>query len=579
MSRQFRSTLPSAARSFRALLALAGLLATVLVALTPGTAQADDPPYGVDAISVGGFHTCALAGNAISCWGRNDNGQLDVPAGSYSQVSAGRTHTCALRVDQTIACWGDNAVGQADAPGGTFTEVSAGGRISCGLRTDGSGVCWGSNNWGALGVPDVELTQISAAAGFSPEHACGLRTDQTIVCWGGNVNGQASPPAGTFTQVSTGGHHTCAIRTNGTGVCWGYNALGQAPGNIGPDWASISSGGFHNCGLRSDSTVTCWGMNYMGESNPPDGTFTAVSVSDEWATAARGTSCGLRPDRTIICWGDGIYGQRGPGVENAPPAGQVGTPYTHGFATSPVVPALEFSLASGALPPGLTLAADGSISGTPTDAGTYEFRACGANGIAPTACANVAIEVTKIPTTTTITANDPAEFGDQVTLDAQVTADGPAPTGTVTFIDAGEPIPGCSNVPINAGTASCNTDTLAVGAHEIEATYSGDTTHQPSTGSHTVTVTKIATELVASRASWLLPTFRATLTRSSNGSPLAGQTITFRVGDRVMCTATTRDNGVASCSALALLIGPRSYSATYVGSATVDGAVAEGQLR
>jgi hypothetical protein len=50
----------------------------------------------------------------------------------------------------------------------------------------------------------------------------------------------------------------------------------------------------------------------------------------------------------------------------------VGTPYSFSF-TAAGDAGITFSLTGGALPPGLVLAAEGLLSGTPTTAGTYAF--------------------------------------------------------------------------------------------------------------------------------------------------------------------------------------------------------------
>jgi hypothetical protein len=57
------------------------------------------------------------------------------------------------------------------------------------------------------------------------------------------------------------------------------------------------------------------------------------------------------------------------------PLGKVGVPYSQHFSSPGGQPPFTVSLAPGsdALPPGLTLASDGTLSGTPTSAGTYEF--------------------------------------------------------------------------------------------------------------------------------------------------------------------------------------------------------------
>ena len=44
--------------------------------------------------------------NTITCWGSNDDGRADAPAGTYKTVTAGGLHSCALATDNTITCWG-----------------------------------------------------------------------------------------------------------------------------------------------------------------------------------------------------------------------------------------------------------------------------------------------------------------------------------------------------------------------------------------------------------------------------------------------------------------------------------------
>lgn len=58
----------------------------------------------------------------------------------------------------------------------------------------------------------------------------------------------------------------------------------------------------------------------------------------------------------------------------APPAGQLGTAYTYNLVTSGASGTVTYSLASGSLPPGLTLSGTGAITGSPAEAGTYLFK-------------------------------------------------------------------------------------------------------------------------------------------------------------------------------------------------------------
>lgn len=81
-------------------------------------------------------------------------------------------------------------------------------------------------------------------------------------------------------------------------------------------------------------------------------------------------------------------------------------------------------------------------------------------------------------TTTTLTATGTPTFGEPITFTATVTNGGtPAPTGHVTFFDAGSSF----TVALDGnGQASYSTTSLAAGSHSITASYDGDDTDLPS---------------------------------------------------------------------------------------------------
>ena len=137
------------------------------------------------AISTGGGHSCAIHQNGnISCWGNNYYGQLGNSTGEIGDkslvpvrvngvsdavaISAGGVHSCALHQNGNISCWGRNDYGQlGNNTGGTehdrssvpaavkgisdATAISTGGVHSCAIHQNSNISCWGGNHFGQLG--------------------------------------------------------------------------------------------------------------------------------------------------------------------------------------------------------------------------------------------------------------------------------------------------------------------------------------------------------------------------------------------------------------------------------------------
>ena len=203
-------------------------LPVVVDGLSSGTAQ----------VSAGQWHTCALTNlGAVKCWGTNYNGQLGDGSNDYSktpvdvygldsgvdQISAGGSHTCALLSSGTVKCWGANYNGQL-----------------------GNGTTDNKNT--PVDVSNLNnVTQISAG----DSHTCALLSSGAVKCWGANYNGQlgdnTTSPSNTpidvfglsngIVLVSAGDSHTCAVTNAGTVKCWGDNGSGQ----IGqpPGWGPV----------------------------------------------------------------------------------------------------------------------------------------------------------------------------------------------------------------------------------------------------------------------------------------------------------------------------------------------------
>ena len=199
--------------------------------------------FGVATVSAGEFHTCALTtGGGVKCWGLNFSGALgddttttsDTPvdvcaaAGCASTLSGvdalsvGGFHTCALTATGGVKCWGSNGSGQLGDDSATSSDTPVDVCAAAGCASNLSG------------IDDV----VSAGG----DHTCALTTGGDIKCWGDNFNGQLgngnSPTdsdtpvnvtglASGVAAVSAGDDHTCAVTSTGGVKCWGSNTQGQ----------------------------------------------------------------------------------------------------------------------------------------------------------------------------------------------------------------------------------------------------------------------------------------------------------------------------------------------------------------
>jgi alpha-tubulin suppressor-like RCC1 family protein len=187
---------------------------------------------GVQAITAGGAHSCAIVNGAAKCWGLNNDGQLGdgsnttinapVPVTNLGSgvvaIAAGQNHTCAL-VSGIVWCWGSNASGQLGVTGpssnfpvqvnGLGTGVRAiatGQNHTCAITASGAAMCWGSNANGQLGNGSTDPNAPFPPDSSSPVQVTGLTSDvQTI---------------------ATGYLHSCAM-TSSAVWCWGSNGSAQ----------------------------------------------------------------------------------------------------------------------------------------------------------------------------------------------------------------------------------------------------------------------------------------------------------------------------------------------------------------
>ena len=265
------------------------LLAPALAILALACNDSTGPkPDEVVSVVAGNEFSCALVGESVYCWGKNDFGQL-----------------------------GRATVGPDAGPGlvtgnHRFRLLAASDRTVCGVTTAGNVMCWGhgrlfGNGEGSTSTPLSSPTLI-----------------------------QGTFPT-TIASIGVGYGHGCVRAADGAAMCFGTNSLGEiGNGTVQPNTVSVGAtavtgghtfsqlavGAFHSCGLESGD-VWCWGTNFSGSFGPDkaaSATFsTPVQVTLAFDAAqvfaGSGVTCALNAATQASCWGVNVSGQlgRGPG--------------------------------------------------------------------------------------------------------------------------------------------------------------------------------------------------------------------------------------------------------------------------
>ncbi|MDP1920448.1 MAG: hypothetical protein Q8L14_29660 [Myxococcales bacterium] len=277
-------------------------------------------------VASGGTHACGLRSNGtVECWGSNNVGQTNVPAGLVAtRIAAGVWYSCALPTTGGVKCWGD-AVGVGmpmdtvvTKPNtGAFVDLFGGTSWACAQTAAGALTCFGANY-----AFVNRANTLSVGIGDQFEYAALSGTTGAITSSG--ITGTAPTFANGYATVDCGQGYCCAVRESrtmsgerlqGAVQCWGSNtpnAFDQSVGRVSGAPALtvptvlLSAGDYAACAIRStplatstDLTLVCWGSTNSGIiSGSPFGRFVDVSVSARFA-------CAVAASGEIRCWGQG----------------------------------------------------------------------------------------------------------------------------------------------------------------------------------------------------------------------------------------------------------------------------------
>ncbi|MDT5029137.1 MAG: hypothetical protein QOE61_5563, partial [Micromonosporaceae bacterium] len=180
------------------------------------------------------------------------------------------------------------------------------------------------------------------------------------------------------------------------------------------------------------------------------------------------------------------------------------------------------------------------------------------------------VVVTTRPTTTTYTGATSADYNDPVTLSGTLTDNGTSggiQNRTLTFTLGAE---SCAANTDASGNASCLVIPLEhPGPYTVSVSFAGDSTYAASSDSKPFTVkpeeTKVTYTGPLTTHYHDAVTASATLTDPDGGAPIAGKTVTFRLGAADTCSGTTDLSGHASCSLTPTTSGTQTIVASFAG--------------
>lgn len=365
--------------------------------------QADPVPVealsGATAIAAGYHHSLAVVDSQTYAWGRNEQGQCDVPSAgrtNVAAVAAGDQFSVALRNDGTLVSWGQFA---PDNPAsgklkGDYTnnvaQVAAGQAHVLVLKKDGGVMATGANSYAPeCTVPADALSDVvQVAAG--EKYSFALKRDGTIVAWGDDADvacGVLEVPAtlqGHATKIAAGHYHALAITDTGDVVEWGWTEGHVIPSGARTGATEIAGGYDFSMARTSDGKVYVWGSDTEGQVSMKPA---SVEGSASSQIAAGYGHCLVLGAGLAPYW-----------LEDAIPGEAYVARAYAATVTATGMPAVTYHK-SGNWPSWLKLdSRTGALSGTPTQtARRTEFAVVASNIYGTATSATLAIEVSDTP--------------------------------------------------------------------------------------------------------------------------------------------------------------------------------------
>lgn len=505
---------------------------------------------------------------------------------------------------------------EGHAPGGAGAEVVAtipvtpGStyQVRVGGAGHGDGQQAGGYNGGGGGDTYGNTHPLAGGGGGASDLRSGAYTltDRLVVAGGGGGgggNGRGDGPAGDYGPLGGTGGASGA----GTPATTGAAALDDPETEGGAGGASGTSGGTGGAGGNSSFFDSYDGE--PGEAGTP-GQGGAIVNSEFWGGhgggggggyvgggsggdggSNRGDSSGagggggggsnyVLPSATDVTITDGVHRgdgavtityQQAPTITSADSATFTVTRDGSFTVTATGLPAPTYS-AAGALPEGVTLSADGALSGVPASgtAGSYPLTVTADNGVDPPAVQQFTLVVRKLAQTIGFTSPPPAATVDGTPYTPTATATSGLPV-TISVDDVSSSV--CT---ADAGSIAF----LATGDCVLHADQSGDADYLAAEQvTQTITVSRVESSLEVSGPTKVTvgepADFDVTLapatTDATSARPVAARVatgaVTFRTGATELGSATLDDTGTATLTTSSLPVGTHTLTFDYAGDA------------